>query len=198
MPTGYTHDIEQGISFQQFAMNCARAFGACVLMRDEPADAPIPERIKVSDYYTKSLEEAREALSRVRSLTPEQAHAESLAAFKRAQERNTESLQKCRDLRAKYEAMLVKVNAWAPPTPDHKGMKQFMREQIEKSIEFDCNEDYYLNNAPTQLSADKWRAEQIRQCERDVEYREKALADEQRRTDERNAWLSELRASLAS
>lgn len=36
MPTGYTADIKDGIDFKTYAMNCARAFGACVMLRDEP------------------------------------------------------------------------------------------------------------------------------------------------------------------
>ena len=34
MPTGYTYKIGEGASFKEFVMACARAFGACVEMRD--------------------------------------------------------------------------------------------------------------------------------------------------------------------
>jgi hypothetical protein len=46
MPTGYTAPIADGMTFEQFALGCARAFGALVTMRDEPSDAPIPERLE--------------------------------------------------------------------------------------------------------------------------------------------------------
>ena len=34
MPTGYTADIKDGIDFKTYAMNCARAFGARVMLRE--------------------------------------------------------------------------------------------------------------------------------------------------------------------
>lgn len=49
MPTGYTADVQSGkvTDFAEYAMNCARAFGALVLMRDDPSDADIPERFEL-------------------------------------------------------------------------------------------------------------------------------------------------------
>ena len=46
MPTGYTCQIETGITFEQFALNCSRAFGALSNMRDDPSGTPIPNKIK--------------------------------------------------------------------------------------------------------------------------------------------------------
>ena len=64
MPTGYTASVADGrvTEFAPFALQCARAMGALIMMRDEPHDAPIPERFEASDYYSKSLAEARERL----------------------------------------------------------------------------------------------------------------------------------------
>ena len=38
MPTGYTLDLYNGkdITFEEFVLKCARAFGALIDMRDEP------------------------------------------------------------------------------------------------------------------------------------------------------------------
>ena len=44
MPTGYTAGILEGETFEQYALQCAKAFGALVMMRDEPSDAPIPDQ----------------------------------------------------------------------------------------------------------------------------------------------------------
>lgn len=43
MPTGYTAAIKYGITFKEFALDCARNFGACISMRDEPRETPIPD-----------------------------------------------------------------------------------------------------------------------------------------------------------
>ena len=59
MPTGYTAKIADGQTFEEFILSCARAFGALVEMRDEPADAPIPEEFKPSAYHTTQIGVAR-------------------------------------------------------------------------------------------------------------------------------------------
>lgn len=42
MPTGYTAAItDKDISFEQFVWDCARAFGALVLQRDDAIGSPI-------------------------------------------------------------------------------------------------------------------------------------------------------------
>ena len=70
MPTGYTADIKDGISFQTYALNCARAFGACVMLRDEPGD-----------YHLKAMEKARNALAKLESLTHEKCVLEAARAW---------------------------------------------------------------------------------------------------------------------
>jgi hypothetical protein len=46
MPTGYTAAIGEGIEFDKFVMQCARAMGACVMMRDEPIGPKLREDMK--------------------------------------------------------------------------------------------------------------------------------------------------------
>ena len=62
MATGYTHSIKNDITFEQFALLCARAFGACIEMRDDPTDKPIPKKFKVDSYHAKELKEAKTKL----------------------------------------------------------------------------------------------------------------------------------------
>lgn len=59
MPTGYTYPVaeEKVDTLAEFALQCARAFGACVTMRDEPSNKPIPEEFKPSLHYQKKLDE---------------------------------------------------------------------------------------------------------------------------------------------
>lgn len=48
MPTGYTAAVEDGTitEFDDFAWQCARAFGALIMMRDDPMSAPIPQKFE--------------------------------------------------------------------------------------------------------------------------------------------------------
>lgn len=55
MPSGYTSDIYHGkdVTFKEFALKCARNFGALMHMRDESLDTPI--RLKnLEDSYHKN------------------------------------------------------------------------------------------------------------------------------------------------
>lgn len=65
MPTGYTADVADGkiTDFVEYALQCARAFGACIMLRDEPISSEIPE-FQPSDYNANALAEAEKTLSR--------------------------------------------------------------------------------------------------------------------------------------
>jgi hypothetical protein len=121
MPTGYTDQIKDGISFEEFAWGCARAFGALIMMRDEPADAPIPE-FKPSEYAQKVIAESEARLSELQSMDEQQIAAASIAEYEREYKQVEKWNQDKSELRDKYAAMLSKVLAWNPPTPEHQGL----------------------------------------------------------------------------
>jgi hypothetical protein len=196
MPSGYTAAVADGIDFEQFVMRCARGMGALIMMRDEPADAPIPERFAPSDYHIRKLEEATAALMNLRAMTGGEAEIAAEDAFSAETKRNTESVARNKELRSKYESMLAQVQAWTPPTPDHEGLKRFMTQQLTESIMFDCNDGYYEKNQPEQKTGDEWRALQVANQLHNVEYHSREHAEEVSRTESRNQWVAALRASL--
>ena len=60
MPTGYTAELmEKGQDFPTFVLCCARAFGACIELRDD-AHGPAPRKIPRSknSYHTDALKRA--------------------------------------------------------------------------------------------------------------------------------------------
>ena len=116
MPTGYTANVPDGITFEQFVWQCARGMGALVMMRDEPTGAPIPERFEPSDYNAKRLQEATDELARLRSLTPEQMQAECEAKHAKSEAQKKKRLAENEAQLAAYRAMLDRVLAWVPPT----------------------------------------------------------------------------------
>jgi hypothetical protein len=72
MPTGYTAGIIDGeiTTFEQFATQCSRAFGATIHMRDNPLDSPYEPRTP-SQYYVNSLQSQREKLEETKTMTDE-------------------------------------------------------------------------------------------------------------------------------
>lgn len=196
MPTGYTADIKDGISFKTYAMNCARAFGACVLLRDEPGGGErIPERFEPSDHHTRQLAERREDLARIEALDAAGREAEAAKAWDKAETYRSVRLDEMRKQRAAYVAMLAQVDAWKPPTTDHVNFRAFMREQITQSIDWDCDESYHSTPTPLQ-TGDEWAANRIAELHRDIAYHEREHAAEVERAASRTQWVQALRGSL--
>lgn len=196
MPTGYTAAIKDGISFEKYAMDCARAFGACVTLRDKPSE-PIPDEFQPSDYHAKAAQAARGKLAELMALTPEQRERKAVEAWNQAEERRLERLQDRTNTRNAYEAMLAKVKAWEPPTPAHLELHRFMQSQIEQSIEFDCSGDYGTTPSP-RLSGEQWAAQGVESLNRDIAYHEKEHAEEVDRAAKRTQWVRALRESLTA
>lgn len=197
MPTGYTHAIEKGIDFKTFVWGCARGMGALVMMRDEPSDAPIPEQFEPSDYHSKAIEEARATLAKLEAMTEDEAALEAEKAYSIQVQEKDNGIWKCHELLRKYEAMLAQVREWRPPTKDHEGFRAFMAEQIQSSIDFDCNPSYYEKMKPKRLSATEWLAQEQVKAIKEIGYHAGKHEKEVQRTNERNAWIQALRASLA-
>ncbi len=189
MPTGYTAGIEKGMSFQKFALQCARNFGALIEMRDEPMDAEIKLPV-YSDYHEKELDKARKELKRLEGLTATQAMAACESDQKHEADSAAEYERSKIELRKKYQAMLIEVNAWNPPSPDHNGLKQFMVRQLEESISFDCSP-----NMPRQIESMEpsvWLLNKKKKAIHDIEYHEKENQKEIERVSQRRVWVSGL------
>lgn len=192
MPTGYTSDVTDTTTLAEFAMKCARAFGALVMMRDDPADAPIPEEFKPSDHHVEALRKAEARLLELRGMTADQADVLAAADYKAAVGRWEAQRKKDAALRERYERLRALCRAWEPPTPDHVGLRDFMVEQLTSSIDFDCT-DY---PAPVAKSGATWLAEQVKSEEWSENYHRTEGQKEIDRARSRTEWVKQLRASL--
>lgn len=194
MPTGYTSMIidGDGCDFKTFALQCARAFGALVEMRDDAMDAPIPDEFKPSDYNKKELDKATKELAKVQTITDKQAERQAEEQFIHDMEEWHESQKKCTEKLRRYENMMAEVRKWKPPTSEHDGLHKFMFEQIKESIDFDCG-GY---PQPVKLSGKDWIDKKVASALRDIEYNAKSHAEELKRCKERSEWVKALKASL--
>lgn len=196
MPTGYTAKIADGIDFRTYAMDCARAFGACVTMRDDPGGGDmIPEKFEPSDWHAERLKEAHAERSRLAALSSTEVDAAAALAWEEAEEHRLKRLAEKSELRSKYEAMLAEVNRWKPPTDEHAQFRDFMRDQITQSIDFDCGGSYGEEPEP-KLSGEEWRKKMLGKADWSIQYHAKEDAGERERAASRTAWIAALRASL--
>lgn len=195
MPSAYTSKLYDGDdqSFAEFALDCARAFGALITLRDSP-DAEIPDEFPAeTGYHDKVLADAHSKLDELLAMSPEDAAQIQATEHAAAVEKWSAAEEKLRARVARYEAMLEQVRAWDPPTAEHRGLKEFMESQLAESIKFD---GITMGGPVLLLSVDEWQAQEIGVIERAIEHHTKERAAAIERARARTAWVKALRQSL--
>lgn len=194
MPTGYTAKLNEGEqSFTEFVLTCARNFGALITMREDSLEAPIPDAFVPSAYHAEALDKERAEFARITALSSEECEQATSAEHGRqlAEWRGCKANQEA--IADRYRRMIEQVNAWAPPTPDHVGLRDFMIQQLQDSLKWDCG---YEMEEPQQKTGAQWQADRIATISHSIAYHQKGHADEVARVAARNAWVAALRSSL--
>ena len=196
MPTGYTEVIEKDGSFETFLLRCARAFGACVTMREDSVSKPAPRKLTpISDYHIKALKKSQEEYIKLQETPLEAAEHQASIIFNEEVLRNEEYIQGKNELKKKYSTMRAEVLKWVSPSKDHDELKQFMLDQIEL-CKSDWDSSYWVENAPIKLSGEVWLGRQKERALRDINYHQKEMAKEEERYNSRNEWLRLLYESI--
>jgi len=187
MPTGYTYQIEEGISFKDFILKCAAAmFYDCSVL---------PEQFSVTDYYPDRIKHLEETLRYLKNKSIDEIESDLATHINEkknyAKEQNNQMCIK----EGKYLLMLEKVKAWEPPTESHFGLKAFMISQIKDSIRYDCgylNEDIKIE----QESPEEWRKKEIEYSEEELVRVKQEYQRELEQVKQKNEWIAALRESL--
>lgn len=197
MPTGFTSAIKDGIDFKTFVMRCSRAWGPLIIMRDDPADAKIPEKFEPRNaYQLKKIKEAQALLACLGKMSLKQAQSAAQKEYEKEFKCRQDQISSENTLREKYNKMLNEVNNWGPP-PNHVEFKKFMVGQIESSIKHDCNFFFYYRDHPIPLlTGQEWLSKSQDQALRDLEYHTKQNEQEIKAASSRTAWVQQLRKSL--
>lgn len=196
MPSAYTAAVSDGIDFKTFVLRCARAMGACVSMRDDSLDVPIPERFEPSDYHLRKTLEAEARLDTLRAMSPAEAETAAAAEYAEKVAANSTAIEKAKELKSRYLDLLRQVDSWNPPTVEHDEFKDFMSKQLTESLRFDCMDDWYVRNAPKLKNGSEWLSEKMSEARQQIGYHATEYENEVSRTNKRNQWIAELRKSL--
>jgi hypothetical protein len=204
MPTGYTAGILDGkiTTFPQFAKQCMRAFGATIHMRDDDMDVEYTPRTP-SDYHTKEIEKAKQLLKDAEALPDETIVANKKAQLEESKKYHIESIEKAKIGAKSMNDILKDVRKWQPPTTEHNGLKDFMIDQIVKTIDFDCKTDYHDENLAKielellSLNATEIRKEMKAKAKKDFEYHTKEYNADVQRCEQSNQWVTDLIDSLS-
>lgn len=197
--TGYTQElVDRKLNFEGFALLCARAFGACIMLRDEPLSAPIPETLKPSDYHFKAIDKAKKTITKLKAVKNVEVWGRNklkkdIAAYKeRLKEANGGHI-------ARMESVLKSVCAWEPPHADFIEFKKFMLQQLNDSIAMEKRTGVFYEEQIAKLESTNPSAaykEAVEKAKSDLAYHKKEWAEEVSRTKSRNQWLKLLRKSL--
>lgn len=201
MPTGYTAGILDGTTkdFHQFAKICSRAF--MVHLRDEPIDSEYKKR-EVSDYHLKAIKEAEKMLKQADVLTDEELVIQEKNRLINDKKYHLESKEKDELNKIKMDSFLEKAKAYVPPTENHQGIAKFMIEQLEKTIDFDCNSTYHIDKLKTidseieSVKASILRAELKAKATKDIAYHTKEYEADVKRCEEHNKWYEDFIENL--
>ena len=196
MPTSYTADVMSGTitTLKDYALSCARGMGALISMRDEPWHAVIPRRfIPDTSYYDSRIETATQELARLTVATPEEIETLTMCHNKEILEYRAKRVRENDETRQRYTLMLEKVRAWnnAP-----EGLKEFMTQQLETSLEYDVSDDPLEYVEEPTVSPTEWYDARVKDLERQIKSYTKSRDEEIERTAKRNEWLAQLFKSL--
>lgn len=203
MPTGYTAGIIDGTikDFKSFGLLCARNFGATMHMRDEDFEAEY-KPTEPSDYHPKKIADAEALLANCKSASDEDLIADETKSLTESLEYYNKSRIEAIVNDMKLRSMLIDAQTFVPPTRDHEGIKKFMIQQLESTIDFDCRTDYMdkkfleIELKLSNLNATTIRSERIAQAHKDLAYHTENYNKEVVRCATANQWVIDLENSL--
>jgi hypothetical protein len=196
MPTGYTAGVGDGTitDFTEYALQCARAFGACIMLRDQPFGSEIPE-FKASDYNATKLAEAEKALAEFLAMSEQERRELHAAEHAKNIQLAEQGIAEKASQQQRYESMLAKAETFKSPSAEHDEYAKFLVSQLKESIGWDCDTSYYEElKKPVPFA--KWKLKKVKSLKSDMKYHTKANREELDRTAKRNKWISKLKEAL--
>jgi hypothetical protein len=141
-------------------------------------------------------------LKDVETLSDEQIVQNRKEELEKIKDYHLKAIEKAKVDTKNMKDILKDVRKWQPPTSEHIGIKDFMIDQIEKTIDFDCKTKYH-DNALVEidlelltLNASKIRENMVAKAKKDFEYNTKNYNEDVERCNNSNQWVSDFTASL--
>lgn len=114
MPTGYTAVLQNNpdYPFKKFILDCARAFGACVTLREEGGGGEaIPNKFEERSYYDELLSDKKNELERIKNMSKKELDKAATKEYKNTIENAHNSLQEMKsNLKKKKRGLLKEIS----------------------------------------------------------------------------------------
>lgn len=200
MPTGYTSKIVDGkiTTLKDFAMVCSKAF----LIHERDSDSDDISHIEPSDHYNKKIQQTKSDIDKLNSKFDGELIQEEKERLENRKVELKNIIDDKNELSIKLNKMLSDAKNFKIPTEDHKGIADFMIQQLESTIEADCDTKYYydgldhVNFRLSVLNADVLRMNIKKELEDNLITYTKYYEEELERCFKTNKWIDELKESL--
>lgn len=203
MPTEYTAKLYSGEeqSFEEFAIQCSRAFGAFSHMKDEPFYDNVPEMIPFDlSFHHERISHALQLFVDFQNKSDYAIEVKMRQEYEYSLEKLQATVQRKKAAQQRYEAMLAKVESWNPPTEDHKNIKEFMIQQLKDSLASDCSTEYEKREIQelqqNKETVEQYRARQTEILKKNLDFAKEQLDKEIHSIQEKNQWILDFRKSL--
>jgi len=186
--------VEEGQSFEDFTLACARAFNVLV---DEPLDAPLPESMDCGvSYHQKGLGEAQEELIRLQRMDDLEREAFGISKKLRCVNSLTQSIDMIKLRYQRVIEMETTVKAWNPPSL-LLDLKNFMLSQLEGEKRGSTVLEGLRDNVRSLTPLSLWE-ESVETAMRDIEYHKSGLAEAKKQAEDAIEWVKVLKENLQS
>jgi len=145
MPTGYTCYVRDGISFENWILRCARAFGAFIHMRDDNNDAEL-KFPKLSTYHEDKLSKYRAERDKIVAMTLPNLIKQRMTTLEKNIKEFKEFIADEAIANERLAAMKAEVEKWNPDS-DFCSLRAFMLQQLD----VDKPSTFYADELPKML-----------------------------------------------
>lgn len=189
MANGYTYGIEENPNFtaKDFALTCARAFGAFIHQRDQPL-SELPKVAEMDTYPAESLERALKEKETWLATPLEDKRGQWQQSMQERREKYDKRVEDFKVMTKRYAEMRATVEAWQVPE-ELGNLKNFMLEQIDEAVRWSWNTE---PSDPEQETFEQWLAPQEIWLDQDIEHARERVRSAQEKYAERVAYAKAL------
>lgn len=199
MPSGYTEGILSGTinDLNDFIWMCARGFGAFITQKDNIDEPPILKE-KPNPYYKNKIKQLLNEQQKYNEYTDNDWQKEYFKYIEDQLKDIDNNIKEKIESKEKYENILNQVKEWIPPNENFHKLKSFMINQIEESIDFDCDTSFWQErkNKISNLKLEQYKRNVLNDINESLISNKEYYDEEVQRVKERNQWKQQLIESI--
>ncbi len=195
MPTGYTYKfVEDNQSFEDFALTCARAFGACIEQREDGLDCKPKLREVDHEYHLQKINDYKEQIQCFQNTSDEDIQKRIDMEYKDDLNYYNKTIKERKALKRRATKALKKAQAYVPPTEGHNNFKEFLIQQINTIINDDASTKWV--EKPVKKKLEDYKRDKLCHLKLLLKSTEEAYEKNKQNVEKSNIWIKQLYESL--